>query len=149
MSSSDAPLAAVYQELLLDHYRRPRNRGTLAHPDAAVRKRNPFCGDDIELQLAFAGDQVREARFVGQGCAISQASASMMAQLLEGKDLDDVAHLVRRFTAMLHGDADAARDSALGDLRALAGVAKLPQRVPCALLAWGALAEALTKRSNP
>lgn len=150
MPASDAPspapdprLQALYQELILDHYRRPRNHGALEHPDAAVEKRNPSCGDIIRLQVAFEGDAVSALRFAGQGCAISQASASMMTQLLQGKSGEEVEQLARRFAAMVHGDAEASRDVALGDLRALAGVARLPSRHGCALLPWKALAEAL------
>ena len=140
---ADAGLSSLYQELILDHYRRPRNRGRLEHPDVAIQKKNPLCGDLIELQLVFDGDVVRDVRFVGQGCAISQASASMMTQLLKGRTTADAAHAAERFTSMVHGDADAARDPALGELRALAGVARIPVRHPCALLAWSALADAL------
>jgi nitrogen fixation NifU-like protein len=134
MPPSERDVAAIYQELLLDHYRRPRNRGRIAAPDAAVRKRNPSCGDQIELQIALDGDVVRELKFVGEGCTISQASASMMTQLLAGKSVSDAARLAHRFAEMIHGDAEAARDPALGELRALAGVSKLPNRVTCAML---------------
>lgn len=140
---ADAGLSALYQELILDHYRRPRNRGRMEHPDVAIEKKNPLCGDQIELQLAFDGDTLRDVQFVGQGCAISQASASMMTQLLKGKSTAEAAHAAERFTRMVSGDAEAARDPALGQLRALAGVARIPVRHKCALLAWSALADAL------
>ena len=139
-------LSALYQEVILDHYRRPRNRGTLEHPDVAVAKKNPLCGDEIHLQLVFDGDRVREVRFAGQGCAISQASASMMTQALAGKTAAEIGAVARRFSEMVAGDPGAARDAALGELRELAGVAKIPVRHPCALLAWNALAEALSTR---
>jgi nitrogen fixation NifU-like protein len=138
-----APLTALYQELILDHYRRPRNHGRLEKPDVAIVKRNPLCGDEIELQLAFEGETVRDIRFAGQGCAISQASASMMTQLLKGRSASEIGRVAERFAQMVSGDSEAARDRALGDLRALAGVAKVPVRQKCALLAWTALAEAL------
>lgn len=150
MPASDGPapqLQALYQELILDHYRRPRNQGALEEPDANIERRNPSCGDIIRLQIAFDdGDAVRAVRFAGQGCAISQASASMMSQLLEGKSREEVEGLARRFAAMVQGDADAAADRSLGDLRALAGVSRLPSRHGCALLAWKALADALARR---
>lgn len=139
-------LKALYQELIVDHYRRPRNQGALEHADETVEKRNPSCGDVLTLQLEFDGDVVRAARFTGQGCAVSQASASMMAQLLEGRTLAEVERLARRFTDMVHGDPAAAADRALGDLRALAGVSRIPSRHGCALLAWRALADALARR---
>ena len=136
---------ALYQELILDHYRRPRNRGKLDHPDVALRKKNPLCGDVIDLQLQFDGDTLREVRFSGEGCAISQASASMLTQRLKGKSTAEAAQIMERFTRMVHGEEGAA-DESLGDLRALAGVSRLPVRHPCALLAWDALADALASR---
>ncbi len=108
--------------------------------------KNPLCGDEITLQLAFDGDQVRDARFAGQGCSISQASASMMTQLVRGKPAVEVKGLAERFRQMIRGDAEAATDQALGDLRSLSGVAKFPVRVKCALLPWDALSEGLGTR---
>jgi nitrogen fixation NifU-like protein len=136
----------VYQEVILDHYRRPRNRGKLEHPDVAIAKKNPSCGDVIELELVFDGETVRDVRFGGEGCAISQASASMMTQALKGKSLSDIAQVARRFAQMVAGDPAAAADPALGELRVLAGVATLPSRHNCALIAWTALAEAIARR---
>ena len=140
-----ANVAALYQELILDHYRRPRNRGKLERPDVALRKKNPLCGDVIELQLQFDGDTVRDVRFTGEGCAISQASASMLTQRLKGKPTSEAKQVLDRFTRMVHGE-DGSGDESLGDLRALSGVSRLPVRHPCALLAWDALAEALASR---
>jgi nitrogen fixation NifU-like protein len=135
---------ALYQDLILDHYRRPRNRGALDDADVEVVMRNPLCSDDIELRLAFDGDRVRAARFTGQGCSISQASASMMTQLVTGKTVAEAAELRERVRRMLLGDA-AGADESLGDLRALSGVARFPARVKCALLPWDALAEGLNR----
>jgi nitrogen fixation NifU-like protein len=144
MPVSDARLAAAYQELILDHYRRPRNRGPMARPDARAELRNPLCGDEVALALALdAEGRVREARFTGAGCSISQASASMLTQLVAGKTVAEAAALGERFARMLGGDAAAAADPALGDLRALAGVARVPMRVKCALLSWRAFDEAV------
>jgi len=139
---------AVYQELLLDHYRRPRNRGVIDDADVTIQQRNPLCGDTLTLQLAFDGDRVREAAFNGEGCAISQAAASMLTQLLRGRTLDEAAALRDRFREMMLGDTTAATDKSLGDLRALAGVARLPVRVKCALLAFSALGEVLRERET-
>jgi nitrogen fixation NifU-like protein len=139
---SDASLSALYQELILDHYRRPRNRGVLEAPDAEVHLNNPTCGDEIVLQLRVRGGLIEDVRFGGQGCSISQASASMMTQRVKGKPLAEAEAILARFKEMLHGSPEAARDRALGDLRALAGVAKFPVRVRCAMLAWNALEEA-------
>ncbi|HEX8244394.1 MAG TPA: SUF system NifU family Fe-S cluster assembly protein [Longimicrobium sp.] len=136
------PLDGVYQELILRHYRSPAHRGEMDAPDAVVMMRNPTCGDDIVLQLRVRGGVIEDVRFKGQGCAISQASASMMSNLIAGKTFAEAEPLLARFREMIHGDAEAARDKALGDLRALSGVARLPRRVKCAMLPWDALEEA-------
>ena len=142
---SEAQLSAIYQELILDHYRRPRTKG---EPTAAgarlARRKNPLCGDQLALAVAFDEDgRVREARFTGQGCSISQASASMLTQAVRGKTRAEVESLLGRFRAMIHGDAAAASDESLGELRALSGVARFPTRIQCATLAWSALDEIL------
>jgi nitrogen fixation NifU-like protein len=138
-----ARLAALYQELILDHYRRPRNKGVLDGADTHVTHKNPLCGDEIDLQLRFDRGRVAEARFAGRGCSISQSSASMMTELVRGKRIDEAHALALRVAEMLHGSAEAAADERLGDLRALSGVARFPVRVNCAMLAWKALAEGL------
>lgn len=141
---STPPLASLYQELILDHYRRPRNRGELPDADREAHMRNPTCGDEIRLQLRLGEDaRIEDARFTGEGCSISQAAVSMMTQLVKGRTVDEAGRLAERFTRMMHGDEEAARDRELGDLRALAGVAKFPVRVKCALLGFDALHEAL------
>jgi nitrogen fixation NifU-like protein len=121
-------LSSLYQQLILEHYRNP-----------------PVCGDEIRLQLRIEGDEIAEAKFVGQGCSISQAAVSMMTTLLQGRKLDEAGELAGRFTEMMHGDEEAAKDRALGDLRALQGVSKFPVRIKCALLGFDALQEALKK----
>jgi len=144
----DSPqLSSLYQQLILEHYRNPRNKSELEEKTVEIHMANPVCGDEIRLQLRIDGDQIAEAKFVGQGCSISQAAVSMMTTLLEGRSLDDADELARRFTAMMHGDAEAASDRRLGDLRALQGVSKFPVRIKCALLGFDALQEAL-KRST-
>lgn len=140
---STPPIASLYQELILEHYKKPRNRGEVEGATGTIHMKNPSCGDEIRLMVRVEDDVVREARFLGEGCSISQASASMMTSLLEGRSVDDAVMLARRFTQMMHGDAEAARDRSLGDLRVLAGVAKFPTRVKCALLGFDALQEAL------
>ena len=144
MDRSTPPLASLYQELILDHYRRPRNRGELPDADHEAHMRNPTCGDEIRLQLRLGDDgRITDAKFTGDGCSISQAAVSMMTQLVKGKTVAEANALAARFTQLMHGDEEAARDRALGDLRALAGVAKFPVRVKCALLGFNALEEAL------
>jgi nitrogen fixation NifU-like protein len=143
-------LDSVYQELILKHYRSSKHRGELEAPDAVVPMRNPVCGDDILLQVRVDDGRISEIRFSGHGCAISQAAASMMSEHALGKSWDEVHAIAGRFREMIHGDETAARDKALGDMRALAGVSKLPRRVKCAMLAWDALDEAERKiRDTP
>ncbi len=136
-------LTALYQELILDHYRRPRNRGALEGATHTVTLTNPLCGDEIDLQLRVDGDLIKEARFVGRGCSISQASASMMTQLVTDRSIAQALSLAGRVSAMMQGDEAAAHDKTLGELRALAGVAKFPVRIKCALLPWNALTDAV------
>lgn len=146
--SSELPLRALYQEIILEHYRRPRNRGELEDADVTVHKNNPTCGDQVTLQLRLDEGRIVEGRFGGHGCSISQASTSMMTDLVRGKSADEARALGRRFREMLHGSEEAAKDRALGDLRALSGVAKFPPRVRCALLGWDALEKSLSADSE-
>jgi nitrogen fixation protein NifU and related proteins len=141
--SPDAQLSALYQEIILDHYRRPRNKGTLEAPDEQVQIRNPLCGDEVELAVKFDGDTVAEVRFTGKGCSISQASASMMTQAVKGKSREEAAALFQQFHKLVHGES---AEKSLGELRAMAGVSRFPARMRCALLAWGALHEVLGRR---
>jgi nitrogen fixation NifU-like protein len=140
---SDLNLNSLYQQLILDHYRNPRNKGELPEKTVEVHMANPVCGDEIRLQLQIQDGVIVEARHIGQGCSISQASVSMMTNLLKGKKLEEAEGLAARFTAMMHGDEEAGRDKAMGDLRALQGVSKFPVRIKCALLAFDALQEGI------
>ena len=142
-SRPEPRLSALYQELILDHYRRPRNKGALEQPTNTIALNNPLCGDEIDLQLRVEGDVIKDVRFIGRGCSISQAAASMMTQIVKDKSLVEALALADRMGAMMRGDESAAKDKALGDLRALAGVAKFPIRVKCALLPWNALKDAV------
>jgi nitrogen fixation protein NifU and related proteins len=142
-SPPEPKLSALYQELILDHYRRPRNKGVLEGATHSVSLNNPLCGDEIDLQLRVDGDVIRDVRFVGRGCSISQASASMMTQLLKERTVPQAIALAERMGAMMQGDESAAKEKSLGDLRALAGVAKFPVRIKCALLPWNALTDAM------
>jgi nitrogen fixation protein NifU and related proteins len=148
LPKSSAEVAALYQELILDHYRRPRNKGTLERADASVEMKNPLCGDEIGLQVAFDGDSVSDLRFSGRGCSISQASASMMTQLVKGKSSEEIGAIKKQFRDLMLGNALAADDAQLGSLRALSGVARFPARVKCALLAWNALESAMAERAS-
>lgn len=142
----DAPepqLKSLYQQLILEHYRKPRNKEELPDNTVEVHMANPVCGDEIRLQLRVEDDRITDAKFVGQGCSISQAAISMLTGLLKDKELSEAGALAGRFTELMHGDEDAARDRSLGDLRALQGVSKFPVRIKCALLGFDALQEAL------
>lgn len=141
-------LEELYQEVILDHSRRPRNFGSLA--DAAVRVHgdNPACGDEIDLGVKFGADGSLQAiKFSGHGCAISQASASMMTAKLKGKTRTAAMEMLRAFRDLVTGEGDDSL-SILGDLRVMRGVRKFPQRVKCAMLAWRALEEALQQSAG-
>jgi nitrogen fixation NifU-like protein len=142
---SDARLSALYQEVILDHYRRPRNRGTIAEPTGTASLRNPLCGDEVDVQVALHDGKVADVKFGGRGCSISQASASMMTELVKGRTPDEVHALGERFAEMIRGDAEAAKDQALGQARALSGVSRFPTRVRCALIAWEAMERAVKR----
>ena len=142
---SDLNLNSLYQQLILDHYRNPRNKGELPERTVDIHMANPVCGDEIHLQLQIEDDVIVDARHIGQGCSISQAAVSMMTNLIKGKPLSDAEGVAERFTEMMHGNEEVARDKSLGDLRALQGVSKFPVRIKCALLAFDALQEAIKK----
>lgn len=144
--SSD--LEELYREVILDHARKPRNFGEL--PDAAVRVHgdNPACGDEIHLAVKFGADgSLEDVRFTGRGCAISQASASLMTMKLKGKTREETMSLLREFHKLVTEESNGTGKS-LGDLQAMAGVRKFPQRVKCAMLAWRALEQALQQESG-
>ena len=148
----------LYREIILDHYRSPRNRGELEPPAAHAVGHNPLCGDEIDVYLLVADGVVTDVKVGGQGCSISQSSASMMSQAVKGKPVAEVRALVRRFKGMMsiedqtEADADAAAAAAavkLGDLEALQGVVKFPVRIKCATLAWNTLLSALDETTAP
>lgn len=138
-------LEELYQEVILDHSRRPRNFGVLEEPDVVVHGDNPACGDEIHLGVKFGGDgQLQELKFSGQGCAISQASASMMTMKLKGKTRLEAAEMAHAFKDLVMGQG-ANQSNNLGDLQFLQGVRRFPQRVKCAMLAWRAVEQALAQ----
>ena len=141
-------LSSLYQELILEHYRNPRNKAELEEKTVEIHMANPVCGDEIRLQLRIEGDRIEEAKFLGSGCSISQASVSMMTARLQGSSLGEADELAKRFTDMMHGDESASREKSLGDLRSLQGVSKFPVRIKCALLGFDALQEALKKEAE-
>lgn len=144
-------LEDLYREIILDHYRTPRNRGELPVPPARhAEGHNPLCGDEItvflDVQQVDGVDVVSDVKVSGQGCSISQSSASMMSQAVKGKPVAEVRALVRKFKGMMSIEVDGEpgdEDVPLGDLEALQGVVKFPVRIKCATLAWNTLLQAL------
>jgi len=139
-------LEDLYREIILDHYRTPRNRGELPPPARHAEGHNPLCGDEITVYLDVDGDVVDDVKVSGQGCSISQSSASMMSAAIKGKSVPEVRALVRRFKGMMSIETDGEEPDEnvpLGDLEALQGVVKFPVRIKCATLAWNTLLEAL------
>ena len=135
-------LEDLYKEVILDHYRTPRNKGRLDPHDVALERNNPLCGDEIELFLKFDGENLEGIAFDGKGCSISQASASMMTEKVKGLSVKDASELAETIKSMMAGEADG-DPNALGDLVSLKGVVKYPVRIKCALLGWNTLVEAL------
>ena len=135
-------LDALYREVILDHFRHSDHAGELPGAQVTAAGNNPLCGDDLTFHLALEGGRVRQARFTGKGCAISQAAASMLAAQLEGKTLPEVARLIQALKALMQG-AQPDADVDLGDLEALAGVRKFPVRVKCAALSWNVVEQGL------
>ncbi len=138
-------LGALYEEVILDHNRSPRNWGELPDATQRVQGTNPLCGDRLTLMLKLDGDVITDVRFTGEGCAISKASASMMTQAIKGKSRSQAESLFEQFHDLVTGKTETPAASALGSLRAFAGVARFPTRVKCATMAWHALREALVE----
>jgi nitrogen fixation NifU-like protein len=137
-------LRDLYQELILDHQRRPRNFKKLERYNRRARGANPLCGDQLDLYLVIEGDRVVDVGFEGSGCAISKASASMMTEKIKGKDLGEVRALFERFHAMVTSEVVREDDEeVLGKLAVFGGVREFPARVKCASLAWHTLTAAL------
>ncbi len=135
---------ALYQELILEHNRKPRNFREMENADRMVEGRNPLCGDSLTLWLKMDGDAIADVSFKGQGCAISKASASLMTAAVKGKTREEAEQLFDRFHRMVKGELPANEQGELGSLRALGGVSRFPLRVKCASLPWHALHSALS-----
>jgi nitrogen fixation protein NifU and related proteins len=143
-----AGLEDLYREIILDHYRTPRNRGDLPVPPAVMAEgHNPLCGDEVQIYLQVDDGVITDVKVAGQGCSISQSSASMMSSAVKGKPIAEVRALVRRFKSMMSIDDELddtpVPDVKLGDLEALQGVVKFPVRIKCATLAWNTMLNAL------
>jgi nitrogen fixation protein NifU and related proteins len=140
-------LEELYKEVILDHYRTPRNKGRLDPHDVALERNNPLCGDEIELFVKFDGDKVEGIAFEGKGCSISQASASMMTEKVKGLGAKEATELTESIKRMMAGEEEG-DPKTLGDLVSLKGVVKYPVRIKCALLGWNTLQEALEEGNH-
>ena len=159
-----AGLEDLYREIILDHYRNPRNRGELPVPPATVVEGfNPLCGDEVLVYLDVQNGRVTDVKIAGQGCSISQSSASMMSAAVKGRTIAETRDLIRAFKGLmsiheqaLGGDGSDSADEAaagsevqMGDLEALQGVVKFPVRIKCATLSWNTLAQGLDEVTAP
>lgn len=131
-------LDMLYRQVIMDHYKNPRNRGVI-EDGVTVDLNNPTCGDSLRLQLQVEAGIVKDAKFEGEGCSISLASASMMTQIVKGKSVDEALQLANIFSEMVQGKDYDTDTFDLGDIEALSGVSKFPARIKCATLAWKAL----------
>jgi nitrogen fixation NifU-like protein len=147
MSVPEPELDELYRELILDHYRNPRNHVPLESPAVVAEGYNPLCGDEVELRLDVEGDIISDVSFTGRGCSISQASGSMLTEVVKGKTVAQARALIALFTRMMT-DPDFVPEEDVGDLEALQGVAKYPVRVKCATLAWHALQDGLDRHDG-
>jgi nitrogen fixation NifU-like protein len=139
-------LDQLYQEIILDHYKHPHGRGLREPFGAEVHHVNPTCGDEVTLRVQLANDKIVDISYEGQGCSISQASASVLHELLVGRNLDEALRVHEAFVELMGGKGQIEPDEeVLGDAIAFAGVAKYPARVKCALLSWMALKDAVAR----
>ena len=132
-------LDQLYRSVIMDHYKNPRNKGSLDENTVTIDMNNPTCGDRIHLTLKLNDGIVEDAKFDGEGCSISMSSASMMTQIVKGKKLDEALELAEIFSKMMLGQDFDDEKYDLGDVEALQGVAKFPARIKCATLAWRAM----------
>lgn len=140
-------LDQLYRSVIMDHYKNPRNKGVLEENNVTIDMNNPTCGDVIHLTLKVEDGIVRDAKFEGEGCSISMASASMMTQIIKNKDVDTAVKYAHIFSDMMLGkEIDDSVD--LGDIEALSGVAKFPARIKCATLAWKAMEKGVGEESE-
>lgn len=143
INRDDVELGSLYRDTVLDHFRSPRGRKTLDRVDLSRMGHNPVCGDRMTMTIKMKGDKIEDIAVETKGCAISVASASMLAELVPGMTKDQARHLAESFRAMMHGQP-APKDIEIGDLDALEGVKNFPVRVKCALLGWMTLLDALS-----
>ena len=140
-------LEELYQEIILDHYRRPRNKGKVDPADFQAKEYNPLCGDDIEVTARLKDGKIADIRFDGKACTICTASASIMTQKLRDKTLQEASELAKSFQTMMRGDVPFGGRE-MGDLKALEGVLKFPVRVKCATLPWHAVQNGIEQKGK-
>jgi len=136
-------LDTLYRQVIMDHYKKPRNKGILENGSLTVDMNNPTCGDRIRLMMKVEEDKVVDVKFEGEGCSISMSSASMMTEAIKGKDIKTAMKLSHIFSEMIQGKEYDEEDLDLGDIEALQGVSKFPARIKCATLAWKAMEKGL------
>lgn len=146
MSSNN--LDALYRQVIMDHYKNPRNKGVLEEGSLTVNMNNPTCGDRIQLTMKIEDGTVADAKFEGEGCSISMSSASMMTQAIKGKKLNEALKLSKVFSEMMQGKEYDEEGLDLGDIEALQGVSKFPARIKCATLAWKAMEKGLNEEQS-
>lgn len=136
---SHSELDSLYRQVILDHYKHPRNRGEFADQTITAELNNPSCGDRILLQVKLDGDVIEDVKFMGEGCSISIASASMMTQAIKGKTMQEALEMSEEFSRMMLGEEIDIELFGLDDIIALQGVSNFPARISCATLAWKAV----------
>ncbi|WP_050616284.1 Fe-S cluster assembly sulfur transfer protein SufU [Bacillus testis] len=136
----------LYRQVIMDHYKNPRNKGSLDEGSLTIDMNNPTCGDRIHLTLKVEDGKVADAKFDGEGCSISMSSASMMTQAIKGKDIETALHMSESFSDMMQGKDYKFEEDDLEDIEALQGVSKFPARIKCATLAWKAMEKGLKEQ---
>ncbi|WP_019243816.1 MULTISPECIES: Fe-S cluster assembly sulfur transfer protein SufU [Bacillus] len=139
-------LDTLYRQVIMDHYKKPRNKGSLEEGNLTIDMNNPTCGDRIHLTLKVEDGKVVDAKFDGEGCSISMSSASMMTQAIKGKDVETAFKMSQMFSNMMQGKDYDTEGIDLGDIEALQGVCKFPARIKCATLAWKAMEKGLKEK---
>ncbi|MFF2888410.1 Fe-S cluster assembly sulfur transfer protein SufU [Paenibacillus sp. NPDC057967] len=136
----------LYRRVIMDHYKNPRNRGTLADEAVTINLNNPTCGDRISLQLQVVDGKVVDAKFTGEGCSISMSSASMMTEAVKGQSFESAIQMAEKFSALMKGEPVEFEENE--DIEALSGVNKFPARIKCATLAWNALRKGIENQNK-
>lgn len=148
MSSYNVNLDQLYRQVIMDHYKNPRNRGILEDDNITVNMNNPTCGDRIQLHIKVEDGKVADVKFDGEGCSISMSSASMMTQAIKGMEVEKALKLSKIFSNMMQGKEYDEEDLDLGDIESLQGVSQFPARIKCATLAWKAMEKGVSEEES-